>query len=207
MIGLIGKKLGMTQIFTPEGKVIPVTVVKAGPCQVIQRKTVKNDGYDAVQLGYEQLAERKTKKPLQGHFKKFSSPNFRYIKEFRLSIYKDIEQGEVFDVSMFEENEILTARGVSKGKGFTGVIKRHGFHGFKQTHGVHESFRGPGSIGMCATPGHVLKGKKLPGHKGVEKITVKNLKVIKVDVEKNLLMIKGALPGHRNSIVLLEKEI
>ena len=207
MIGLIGKKLGMTQIFNENGKQIPVTVIQAGPCKVIHRKTQEKHGYDSVQLGFEEVDAKKMKKPQLGHFKKHKSPNYRYLKEFRLQFYKDIKEGEVFDVTMFKENEILKITGTSKGKGFAGVIKRHGFHGFKATHGVHESYRGPGSIGQCATPARVHKGKKLPGHKGVEKVSTKNQKVIKVDAEKNLVMIKGSIPGHRNSIVYLRKEL
>ncbi len=207
MIGLIGKKIGMTQVFDKDGKRITVTVVQAGPCGVVHRKTVEKHGYDAVQLGYEEVAEKKLNKPKIGHLKKHNSPFYRYLKEFRLKEYKDIEEGEVFDVSMFVENEIIEITGKSKGKGFTGVMKRHGFHGFKATHGVHESYRGPGSIGQCATPARVFKGKKLPGHKGVEQTSIFNVRVVKVDVEKNLILVKGAVPGHRNSIIRLRKEM
>ena len=207
MIGLIGKKLGMTQVFGKNGEIIPVTVIQAGPCQVIHRKNKKKHGYDAVQLGFEKVDDKKTNKPLQGHFKKHNSPFYRHLKEFRLKMYKDIEEGEIFDVSMFTENEILQITGTSKGKGFQGVMKRHGFHGFKATHGVHESYRGPGSIGQCATPARVFKGKKLPGHQGMEKVSVLNCQVIKIDLEKNLVLVKGAVPGHRNSIVRLRKEL
>ncbi|HPR17124.1 MAG TPA: 50S ribosomal protein L3 [Candidatus Cloacimonadota bacterium] len=207
MIGLIGKKIGMTQVFNSNGEVIPVTVIKAGPCRVVDRKTKDKDGYDAVQLGFEEVDEKKVSKPVLGHLKKHNSPAFKYLREFRLKVYKDIEEGEMLDVSMFTENEILQISGTSKGKGFQGVMKRHGFHGFKVSHGVHESFRGPGSIGQCATPGRVYKGKRLPGHKGVEKVSVLNCKVIKVDVEKNLVLVKGAVPGHRNGILRLRKEL
>ena len=207
MIGLIGKKIGMTQIFDESGKVIPVTVIKAGPCKVVSRMTKEKHSYDAVQLGYEEIKEKNMTKAMKGHFKKHNSPNYRYLKEFKLKLYKDINEGEVFDVSMFTENEMLKVTGTSKGRGFAGVMKRHGFHGFKATHGVHESYRGPGSIGQCATPSRVFKGKKLPGHMGVDKVSVKNLRVVKVDLEKNLVMVQGAVPGHRNSIVYLRKEL
>ena len=207
MIGLIGKKIGMTQIFDKKGNVIPVTVIQAGPCRVIHRKEKNKHGYDAVQLGFEEIDEKKVSKPMMGHFKKHNSPAYRYLKEFRLKMYKDINEGEIFDVSMFEENELLKVTGTSKGKGFQGVMRRHNFHGFKASHGVHESYRGPGSIGQCATPARVFKGKKLPGHQGVDKVSVLNLQVVKVDVEKNLVMVKGAIPGHRNSIVRLRKEL
>ncbi len=207
MIGLIGKKIGMTQIFDKKGNVIPVTVIQAGPCRVIYRKNKDKHGYDSVQLGFEEVDEKKVSKPMMGHFKKHNSPAYKYLKEFRLKRYKDINEGEIFDVSMFEEDELLKVTGTSKGKGFQGVMRRHNFHGFKASHGVHESYRGPGSIGQCATPARVFKGKKLPGHQGVDKVSVLNLKVVKVDVEKNLVMVKGAIPGHRNSIVRLRKEL
>lgn len=207
MIGLIGKKIGMTQIFDEKGNVIPVTVIQAGPCRVIHRKSKEKHGYDSVQLGFEEIEEKKVSKPRLGHFKKHNSPPYRYLKEFRLKLYKDINEGEIFNVSMFKEHELLKVTGTSKGKGFQGVMKRHGFKGFKATHGVHESYRGPGSIGQCATPARVFKGKKLPGHQGVDKVSVLNLKVVKIDVERNLVMLKGAVPGHRHSLVRLRKEL
>jgi len=207
MIGLIGKKIGMTQIFDDNGNMIPVTVIQAGPCRVIHRKSKEKHGYDAIQIGFEEVDEKKVSKPILGHFKKHNSPAYKYLREFRLKLYIDVKEGEVFDVSMFEEHELLKITGTSKGKGFQGVMKRHNYHGFKATHGVHESYRGPGSIGQCATPARVYKGKKLPGHQGVDKVSVLNLKVVKVDVEKNLVMVKGAVPGHRNSIVRLRKEL
>ncbi|MDY6916113.1 MAG: 50S ribosomal protein L3 [Candidatus Cloacimonadota bacterium] len=207
MIGLIGKKMGMTQLFDQNGHLVPVTVIKAGPCRVIHRKTEDKHGYNAVQLSYEKVEENQLNKPKVGHFKKHNSPAYRYLREFRLKMYTDIEEGEVFDVSMFTENEMLMITGTSKGKGFAGVMKRHNFSGFEQSHGVHESFRGPGAIGQCATPSRVFKGTKLPGHIGNERVTVKNLKVVRIDREKNLVMVKGAVPGHRNGIVLLRKEL
>ncbi|MBN2460043.1 MAG: 50S ribosomal protein L3 [Candidatus Cloacimonetes bacterium] len=207
MIGLIGKKIGMTQIFNQNGEMIPVTVIKAGPCQVIYRKTKEKHGYDAVQLGFEEYPEKKLNKPGNGHFKRNNSKSFRYLREFRLNIYKDIQEGEEFDVSMFTEHEILMITGTSKGKGFSGVVRRHNFAGFETSHGVHESFRGPGSIGQCATPSRVFKGKRLPGREGFKRVTEKNMQVIKIDVENNLVMVKGAVPGHRNSLVLLRKEL
>ncbi|MDP8267809.1 MAG: 50S ribosomal protein L3 [Candidatus Tenebribacter davisii] len=207
MIGLLGKKIGMTQVFDEEGNVIPVTVIQAGPCRVIFRKEKNKHGYDSILLGYEEVEEKKLSKPMLGQFKKHNCPPYKYVREFRLKVYKDIKEGEIFDVSMFEQNELLKVTGTSKGKGFQGVMKRHGFHGFKATHGVHESYRGPGSIGQCATPARVFKGKKLPGHQGVDKVSARNLQVVKIDVERNLVMVKGAVPGHRNSIVRLRKEL
>ncbi|MCF7919742.1 MAG: 50S ribosomal protein L3 [Candidatus Cloacimonetes bacterium] len=207
MVGLIGKKIGMSQVFDKHGNLVPVTVIQAGPCWVVFRKTVARDGYDAMQLGFEKIEEKRVNKPMLGHFKKHKSPYYRYLKEFRLTIYKDIQEDEELNVTMFQEDELIKITGTSKGKGFQGVMRRHGFHGFKATHGVHESYRGPGSIGQCATPSRVFKGKKLPGHMGVAKVSIKNLKVIRVDQERGLLMVKGAVPGHRNSIVYIRKEL
>lgn len=207
MIGLIGKKIGMTQVFDENGKVTPVTVLQVGPCKVIQRKSRAKEGYDAIQLGFEEIAEKKVNRAKSGHFKKHNSKPHRYVKEFRLKVYRDIEEGEEFDVSMFVPNELLQISGISKGKGFAGVMKRHNFRGFEASHGVHESFRGPGSIGQCATPSRVMKGKKMAGQMGSAKVTVPNIRVVKIDTENNLLLVKGAIPGHRNSIVLISKEI
>lgn len=205
MIGLIGKKIGMTQIFDEAGKVIPVTVLEAGPCRVVQIKTKEKEGYTAVQLGFESIQERKVSKPLMGHFKKHESAPYRYLKEFRLEDASDVQQGQELNVSIFQAHEKITIIGTSKGRGFSGVMKRHNFHGFQSSHGVHESFRGPGSIGQCATPARVLKGLKMAGHFGVDRVTIHNIKIVKIDEEKNLIMVKGAIPGHRNSIVLLSK--
>ncbi len=207
MIGLIGKKIGMTQVFDEEGKVIPVTVIKAGPCRVIQRKSKELDGYDSMQLGFEEIKEKKANKARMGHFKKHNSKPFRYIKEFKLKVYRDVEEGEEFDASMFVPNELIKITGVSKGRGFAGVMKRHNFSGFEATHGVHESFRGGGSVGQCATPSRVMKGKKMAGHMGLDKVTINNIRIVQVDTENNLLLVKGSVPGHRNSLVLLSKEI
>jgi large subunit ribosomal protein L3 len=206
MIGLIGKKIGMTQTFDKNGKVIPVTLIQAGPCKVVQIKSVETDGYCAVQLGFEERAEHRVTKPLLGHFKKFETTPFRYLREFRLEDPSDVEKGEVITVNIFTPHEIIDVIGTSKGRGFTGVMKRHHFAGFISTHGSHESFRGPGSIGMCATPARVLKGMKMAGHHGNARITTKNLQIVKVDEENNLIMIRGAVPGHRNSLVILRKE-
>ncbi len=205
MVGLIGKKIGMTQIFTEEGKIIPVTLIQAGPCSVVNKRTQEKDGYIAIQLGYETLKEKKLNKPMAGYFKKYGSPAFRYLHEFRLKNLVDVNLQDVFKVDLFQENELVDVVGTSKGRGFSGVMKRHGFHGFMSSHGVHESYRGPGSIGQCATPARVLKGLKMAGHMGVDRVTVKNLKVVKVDAENNLIMLKGAVPGHRNSLIYIKK--
>ena len=205
MVGLIGKKLGMTQVFDENGKVIPVTLVQAGPCPVVQKKTVDKDGYTSIQLGFEEIPERKVSKPRLGHFKKYNSKYFRYLREFRVDANDENLQNDVFDVNIFQANEIIKVIGTSKGKGFQGGMKRHGFAGFEQTHGVHESFRGPGSIGQCAQPSRVFKGVKMAGQMGNGRVTVKNLKIVKIDTERNLVMVKGAIPGHINSIVYLSK--
>lgn len=209
MIGLIGKKIGMTQIFDPSGKVIPVTVIKAGPCKVICKRTEAENGYEALQLGYEVIPERKVTKPLLGHFKKFNSELYRYIREFRPSYGQEITEiniGDVLKADMFDENEPVSVSSKSKGRGYTGVMKRHGFGGFISTHGSHESFRGGGSIGQCAQPSRVFKGVKMAGQHGNARVTVRHLTVVKVDAENGLIMIKGAVPGHRNSLVTIHKE-
>lgn len=205
MLGLIGKKIAMTQIFDSNGKVIPVTVLEVGPCTIVQKKTQASDGYNAIQLGFEEIEERKVKKPVMGHFKKHNSKAYRYLREFRVNQIDDFSEGQSLDLDIFQENEIVKVIGISKGRGFSGVMKRHNFKGFISSHGVHESFRGGGSIGQCATPSRVIKGRKMPGHFGVDRVTVKNLKIVKLDKERNLVMVKGAVPGHRNGLIYLSK--
>ncbi|MCB5251166.1 MAG: 50S ribosomal protein L3 [Candidatus Cloacimonadales bacterium] len=205
MLGLIGKKIAMTQIFDSNGKVIPVTVLEVGPCTIVQKKTQASDGYNAIQLGFEEIEERKVKKPVMGHFKKHNSKAYRYLREFRVNQIDDFSEGQSLDLDIFQENEIVKVIGISKGRGFSGVMKRHNFKGFISSHGVHESFRGGGSIGQSATPSRVIKGRKMPGHFGVDRVTVKNLKIVKLDKERNLVMVKGAVPGHRNGLIYLSK--
>lgn len=207
MIGIIGKKIGMTQVFDEEGKVTPVTVLQAGPCKVLEIKNKDKHGYISIKMGYESISEKKVNKPMTGYFKAVNCAPVRYIREFRVKNIRDTELKDTFKVDLFQVNELVTVTGTSKGKGFAGVMKRHNFAGFIATHGSHESFRGGGSIGMCATPGRVLRGQKMAGHMGTDRVTVKNLKVVKIDVEKNLIMIKGAIPGHRNGLVLLKKGV
>jgi len=209
MIGLIGKKIGMTQVFDASGKVIPVTVIQAGPCKVICKRTIEKNGYEALQLGYEEVPERKVTKPMQGHFKKNGSANYRHVREFRPRFDQTIDHinvGDELKVDIFGEHETVTVTANSKGRGFAGVMKRHGFGGFVMSHGSHESFRGPGAIGQCASPGRVFKGTKLPGQMGNERVSTRHLDVVKVDTERNLILVKGAVPGHRNSLVLIQKE-
>ncbi|MDZ4181282.1 MAG: 50S ribosomal protein L3 [Candidatus Cloacimonadaceae bacterium] len=209
MLGLIGKKIGMTQIFDANGKVVPVTVIKAGPCRVICKRNETDHGYDALQLGYEELAEKRVSRPLLGHFKKNGSPTYRYIREFRPSFGQqtgDFNVGDELKADLFTESEMVSVTSKSKGRGFTGVMKRHGFKGFQASHGVHESFRGGGSIGQCAQPSRVFKNTKMAGQHGNSRVTVRHLSVVKVDVENGLIMVKGAVPGHRNSLVMIQKE-
>ena len=207
-MGLLGKKIGMTRLYNEIGAVIPVTVIEAGPCKVLQVKSETTDGYSAIQVGFETKKPQRVNKALAGHFKKSDSDGYYNIREFRVQNSDDYQTGQEITLSdLFKTGDVIDVQGTSQGKGFQGVMKRHNFHGFKASHGVHESYRGPGSIGQCATPARVFKGKKLPGHQGVDKVSVLNLKVVKVDVEKNLVMVKGAIPGHRNSIVRLRKEL
>ncbi|MCB5261529.1 MAG: 50S ribosomal protein L3 [Candidatus Cloacimonetes bacterium] len=209
MIGLIGKKIGMTQIFDESGKVIPVTVIQAGPCKVICRRTIADNGYEAIQVGYEEIPEKKVSKPMLGHFKKHGSPNFRHVKEFRPNygqLFEDYKTGDELKADLFGKGETVSVSAKSKGCGFTGVMKRHGFAGFIATHGSHESFRGGGSIGQCAQPSRVFKGTKMAGQHGNTNNTTRHLIVAKVDTERNLVMVKGAVPGHRNSLVIIHKE-
>ncbi len=209
MIGLIGKKIGMTQIFDANGMVTPVTVIKAGPCRIICKRTIEKDGYEALQIGYEEIADKRTTQPLRGHFKKHNSPNYRHVSEFRPAFgheTSDFKEGDELKADFFSADEYVCISGTSKGRGFTGVVKRHGFAGFEQTHGVHESFRGGGSIGQCAQPSRVLKGVKMAGQHGNKRSTVKHLKVVKVDAEQGLIMVKGAVPGHRNALIYIKKE-
>ncbi len=202
MLGIVGKKIGMSQMFDGSARVVPVTVVQAGPCKVIQKKTEAVDGYVAVQVGFDPKKSKNVSKALQGHCK---GDCYKVIREFRLDSEADLEGLEELSVDMFQINEIVNVVGTTKGRGFSGVMKRHNFSGMKASHGVHENYRGPGSIGQCATPSRVFKGKKLPGHYGNARRTVKNLEIVKIDKERNLLFVKGAIPGHRNSTVLLKK--
>ncbi|MCD8048033.1 MAG: 50S ribosomal protein L3 [Clostridia bacterium] len=204
---IIGKKLGMTQVFTPEGRIIPVTVIEAGPCTVIQKKSVEKDGYEALQLGYGEAKPKKVSKPLQGHFNKAGVPFKKVLKEFRLEDCASKNVGDEIKCDVFAEGERVDVTGVSKGKGYAGVIKRHGAHRLKETHGTGPVHRHPGSMGACSTPSRVMKGKKLPGHMGAEKVTVLNLDVVKVDTERNLILVKGAVPGAKGSVVTVRNTV
>jgi large subunit ribosomal protein L3 len=207
--GIIGKKVGMTQVFAPDGTVTPVTVIKAGPCVVVQKKTVNTDGYDAVQLGLvEDRAPKKVTKPMQGHFQKTgqgAAPT-RVLREFRLEESDDATSvgDKVLVGDQFTANDTVNVIGVSKGRGFAGFMKRHGFGGGRATHGSM-FHRAPGSIGQSAYPSRVIKGTRMAGHMGDARVTVKNLKVVSVDSEQNLLLIRGAVPGPNGGLVLIKK--
>ena len=204
--GIIGKKLGMTQLFAEDGTVTPVTVIKAGPCIVVQKKTVNTDGYDAVQLGLvEEKPPRRVNKPTEGHFKRAGVPPTRVLREVRIEPSDEATSvGDKILVDMFNENDLVDVIGKSKGRGFAGFIKRHGFHGGRATHGSM-FHRAPGGIGASAYPSRVFKGTKMAGHMGDERKTIKNLRVVSVDAANNLLMIRGALPGPAGAYVLIKK--
>ncbi|MDD5475656.1 MAG: 50S ribosomal protein L3 [Syntrophales bacterium] len=204
--GLIGKKLGMTQIFWGDGTVIPVTVVEAGPCVVIQKKTVEKDGYGAVQIGFERRTEKRTTKPLRGHLKKADKGCFRILKEFRTENPEDYEIGQELKANIFAVGDYVDVVGTTKGRGFAGVIKRHGFSGGRATHGSM-FHRAPGSIGASAHPSRVFKGTKLPGHMGNARKTAQNLVIVGVRPERNLIFIKGAVPGSVSGIVIIKDAV
>ncbi len=200
---MIGKKIGMTQIFDETGKVVPVTVIEAGPCVVVQKKTVENDGYDSVQLGFGDVKIKNVTKPLQGHFKKADVACKKTLKEFRLDDCSALNVGDVLKADVFTVGDAVDVSGTSKGKGFQGAIKRHNQHRLKMTHGTGPVHREAGSMGACSSPSRIYKGKALPGHMGAEKVTVQNLEVVKIDVENNLIALKGAVPGPKGGIVCI----
>ena len=206
MVGILGKKLGMTQIFSEDGLAIPVTIVEAGPCKVVQVKTLENDGYSAVQLGFEKKPERLVNKPVMGHFRKHKVEPFRFLREFRDFPEEYCEVGKEVTVEVFEEGNIVKVTGISKGKGFQGVVKRHGFGGGPRTHGQSDRLRAPGSIGASAFPSRVIKGLRMAGRMGGKQVTVKGLTIVKIDKENNLLFIKGAVPGARNSLLIIRRQ-
>lgn len=207
MNGLLGKKLGMTRIFSESGTDIPVTVLQVGPCVVTALRSSESSGYDAVQIGFEEIPERKLKKPFLGQFKKHNLNTFRYVREFRSSPDQvvDYKIGDEIKADFFTEGEIVKISGISKGKGFQGTVKRHGFGGGPKSHGQSDRLRAPGSVGQSSYPSRVLKGLKMSGRMGDEKITVRNLRVVKVDVENNVLMVRGAVPGAKNGLVRILK--
>lgn len=204
---IIGKKIGMTQIFDEQGKVIPVTVIEAGPCVISQKKTVENDGYASVQMGYGDLKANKVTKPLKGHFEKGDVAPKKYLREFRFEDTDSINVGDLIKADVFATGDRVDVQGTSKGKGYAGGIKRWNLHRLKETHGSGPVARHAGSNGSCSDPSRVFKGKRLPGHLGAEKVTVQNLTVAKVDAENNLIAIKGAVPGPNGGIVIIRDSV
>ncbi|MEE1003636.1 MAG: 50S ribosomal protein L3 [Acutalibacteraceae bacterium] len=204
---IIGKKLGMTQLFDEKGNVVPVTVVEAGPCVVSQKKTVETDGYEAVQVGYGDLKASKVNKPMKGHFDKADVAPKKYLREFRLADISAINVGDIIKADTFAEGDKVDVVGTSKGKGTAGVIKRWNFGRLKESHGTGPVHRHAGSLGACSSPSRVFKGKKLAGHLGSERVTVQNLSVVKVDAENNIIAIKGAIPGPKGGIVTIADSV
>ena len=207
MKGIIGRKVGMTQIFEEDGTVTPVTLVEAGPCYVTQLKTEDTDGYNAIQLGFEETTEKHLTKPRLGHLKKANVPNLRHLREFRVNDLGDYEAGQVIDASLFEVGDRVDISATSKGKGFAGGVKRHHFKGGPKTHGQSDRWRAPGSAGAGSTPGRVFKGTRMSGQMGNERVTVQNVKVALVDADKNLLAVKGAVPGGKNGLVIIRSAV
>ena len=205
MQGIIGKKVGMTSIFSVEGKNVPCTVIEAGPCVVTQLKTVEKDGYEAVQLAFDEKKEKRTTKAMKGHFAKAGTTPKKYLAEFK-DFGKEVTLGEVVDVNIFIEGEYCDVSGTSKGKGFQGVVKRHGFGGVNdKTHGQHNRLRAPGSLGACSTPSRVFKGMRMGGRMGGDSVKVISLRVLKVIPESNLLIVKGSVPGAKGSYLIIER--
>lgn len=202
--GLIAKKLGMTRIFNQDGNSIPVTVVQAGPCVVTQIKTVETDGYNALQVAFGLKKEQRVNKPMKGHFAKAGVPCFSVVKEFAVEDPSQFTLGQEVTVDLFKVGDLVDVVGTTQGKGFAGTIKRHGFHRGPVTHGSH-NVRAPGSVGCSAWPSRVVKGKKMPGHMGVDRKTVRNLQIVDIRPEENLLLIKGAVPGHKTGILEIKK--
>ncbi|HIO47188.1 TPA: 50S ribosomal protein L3 [Candidatus Poribacteria bacterium] len=205
--GILGRKVGMTQVFDESGEAIPVTVIEAGPCTVVQIKTTERDGYNAVQVGFFDRKDSKFNKPKLGHFEKANVEPKRYLKELRVDVPDDISVGSAIDSSTFSVGDLVDVTGVSKGKGFAGVVKRWGFAGGRKSHGGEQDHRRPGSIGQSAQPSRVFKGQKMPGRMGNKKATVQNLQVVKADPERNLLLVKGAVPGSRNGLLVIRRAV
>ena len=206
MKAILGKKVGMTQIFDENGVVIPVTVIEAGPCSVVQVKTVETDGYNAVQMGFGAIKDKKVNKPSKGHFAKAGVKAVKNLREFRLEDVSGVKAGDEIKVDTFVEGETVDIQGTTKGKGFQGVIKRHGQSRGPMGHGSMYHRR-PGSMGSTSTPGRVFKGKKLPGHMGVTTVTIQNLKIVKVDTDKNVILVKGSVPGNKYSVLKISKSV
>ena len=206
--GIIGKKIGMTQIFDQEaGKVIPVTVVEAGPCVVVQKKTVENDGYAALQIAFDEVKAQRISKPMKGHFDKSEVGYKRVLREFRLDDCDALNVGDLLKADTFAVGDIVDVSGTSKGKGFSGAIKRHNQHRLKETHGTGPVHRQAGSMGACSSPSRIYKGKGLAGHMGAETVTVQNLRIVSVDAENHLIAVRGAIPGPKGSLVTITNSV
>lgn len=205
--GIIGKKIGMTQIFDEKGRVIPVTVINAGPCTVVQKKTVEKDGYSAVQLGYADLAERKATKPLKGHFESHKVSFKKYLKEFRLEDAASMNEGDIVTADTFAEGEKVDITGITKGHGYSGVIKRWNAHRLRMTHGTGPVHRQVGSMGANSDPSRVFKNKHMAGQYGHEQVTMLNLEIVKIDADNNLIAVKGAVPGPKGGIVYVRNAV
>jgi large subunit ribosomal protein L3 len=203
--GILGVKLGMSQVFRPDGRAVPVTAIEAGPCTVTQLKTAERDGYSAVQVGFG--ARKRVNRPTRGHLRKSGAPPLRYLREFRLTDDSTLALGDKLDVSVFKPGDRVDVVGTSKGKGFAGVVKRHHFRGGPKTHGQSDRHRAPGSVGSGTTPGRVLKGLRMAGHMGNERVTVQNLEVIEADPKRNLLLLKGAVPGGDNGLLIIRRAV
>lgn len=202
--GILGEKIGTTRMFAKDGESVPVTVILAGPCQVIQRKNMEKDGYNAVQLGFKEVKEKKVSKPIAGHLKKYKVKSIKYIREFKVEDSSKYSSGTEIKVDIFKEGEKVDIIGISKGKGFAGAIKRHNFSGGPKTHGQKEYFRSVGSIG-ATDAARVFKGQKLPGHMGTDRVTVKNIEVVKINLERNLILVKGSVPGGKGAMLVINK--
>ncbi|BED92720.1 MAG: 50S ribosomal protein L3 [Candidatus Paraimprobicoccus trichonymphae] len=204
---IIGKKIGMTQVFDIDNNVVPVTVIEVGPCVISQKKTIETDGYNSIQMGYGDVKLKKLTKPLKGHFDKSNVAPKNFLKEFRFEDTDNFNVGDIIKADIFSENEQVDIRGKNKGKGFSGVIKRWNFRRLKMSHGTGPVVRKGGSIGACSTPSRVFKGKKMAGHLGNENVTIQNLRVVKIDIENNLIAIKGAIPGPNGSIITIHDSV
>lgn len=204
---IVGKKIGMTQLFDEQGKIVPVTVVEAGPCVVTQKKTIENDGYEAVQIGFGDVTEKALNKPLVGHLKKSDLPLKRHLREFRLDDCSALNVGDIIKPDTFEVGDVVDVCGTSKGKGYAGTVKRYNFATQRRTHGGGPIHRHVGSLGASATPGKVMKGTRLPGHMGTERVTVQNLHIVKIDAENNLIALRGAIPGPKGGVVYITDSV
>lgn len=204
-LGILGTKLGMTQVFDDEGQVVPVSVIKAGPCPVTQVRTVERDGYAAVQLGFGEVKQKRVNKPLAGHFRKAGVTPTRYLMELELD--GEHRPGDVVTVEQFKVGQLVDVTGRSKGKGFAGTMKRHGFSGQGASHGVHKVHRAPGAVGGCATPSRVFPGMRMAGRMGGNRVTIQSLELVGVDAERNLLLVKGAVPGSNGSLVIVRDAV